>query len=70
MVQTLMKYGANQCLQNATGFTALHSAAKRGKIDILQILLQEGSCDINVENKKGKTPLALAVEAKQKKAIR
>ena len=62
MVEVLLKYRANPCQQNGTGWTSLHSAAKRGNVEIMKALLQGDLSDINVTNCKGKTPLMAAVE--------
>ena len=70
MVEVLLKYGANPCQQNATGWTSLHSAAKRGNVDIMTALLQKGVSDINITNCKGKTPLMAAVEENKVQIIR
>ena len=70
MVKVLMRHHANPCQQNATGFTSLHSAAKRGNVDIMQALLQGDVSDINIANCKGKTPLMVAVEENKVQIIR
>ena len=62
MVEVLLKYGANPCQQNATGWTSLHSAAKRGNVEIMKALLEGDLSDINITNCKRKTPLMAAVE--------
>ena len=70
MVEVLIHYGANPCQQNATGWTSLHSAAKRGNVEIMKALLQSGPSDINIANVKGKTPLMAAVEKDKVQIIR
>ena len=40
-------------------YTAMHVCAKNGKIDTLDVLIEEGA-DINIKNKHGETPLKLA----------
>ena len=70
MVEVLMGYSANPCQQNATGWTPLHSAAKRGNVDIMHALLQGDVSEINIVNCKGKTPLMVAVEENKVQIIR
>ena len=70
MVEVLLRYGANPCQQNGTGWTSLHSAAKRGNVDIMKALLQHDPSDINTANCKGKTPLMAAVEENKVHIIR
>ena len=70
MVALLLSHGANPCQQNATGWSSLHSAAKRGNPDIIKSLLEGDICDINIANSKGKTPLMVAVEENKLQIIR
>ena len=70
MVEVLLKYRANPCQQNGTGWTSLHSAAKRGNVEIMKALLQGDLSDINITNCKGKTPLMVAVEENKVQIIR
>ena len=70
MVEVLLRHGANPCQQNGTGWTSLHSAAKRGNVEIMKALLQGDLSDINIRNCKGKTPLMAAVEENKVQIIR
>jgi ankyrin repeat protein len=44
------------------GLTALHLAARHGRLDVVEVLLSK-SADVNAKTKAGKTPLFLAKEA-------
>jgi uncharacterized protein len=61
-VRILLAHKANPCLQTAEGKTALHSAARAGRIDLCKLLLE--ACDgrgLDVSDRLGCTPLAEAV---------
>ena len=69
-MEVLLRYGANPCQQNATDWTSLHSAAKRGNVEIMKLQLQNDPSDINISNSKGKTPLMIAVETNSVQMVR
>jgi len=55
---------------DAGGWTALHHAVSRRKIDVVQFILLEG-CDVNIPNKFFlRTPLHLAVQRRDREMIR
>jgi ankyrin repeat protein len=58
-VKTLIAAGANPCLPDKTGQTALMGVAFHGDVDMAQILLQN-HCDINATSKAGQTALMFA----------
>lgn len=58
----LVKDGADPLATDITGYTAMHHAAKCGKITIIRMLSTYGEL-INSKSKKGDTPLILASEA-------
>jgi hypothetical protein len=49
-----------------TGMTALHHAcaSRRDDVEILKVLLEEGSANVNALNKAGESPLRLAINRK------
>ena len=53
---------------DANGTTALHLAAKKGKVHIVNTLLSKGA-DINAKDKFGRIPLHLAVEHAREESI-
>jgi ankyrin repeat protein len=61
-VRILLAHKANPCLQTAEGKTALHSAARAGRIDLCKLLLEAGGGGgLDVSDCLGCTPLAEAV---------
>lgn len=54
--------------QEGNGWTALHSAARQGHIDIINMLLEHGA-NPAIKDKNGRTPLDHAILAKQAKVI-
>jgi ankyrin repeat protein len=61
-VRILLAHGANPCQQTAEGKTALHSAARAGRIDLCMMLLEASSGRrLDVRDSLGCTPLADAV---------
>lgn len=58
-MQLLLDYGADVNVANHWGFTALHFAAQRGRIDKVNALLDKG-VNVDLTNINGETPLILA----------
>lgn len=58
-VVAALELGADVNRVNASGDTALHAAAGQGDDGVVQLLVSKGA-DLNVKNKRGLTPLALA----------
>ena len=54
-----LESGADVAAVNEAGDTALHGAANLGQSDVVRLLVEKGAA-INVKNKRGLTPLALA----------
>lgn len=61
VVQLLINKGADLCLTNQRGETALHFAAKWGYVEIVRILLEKDPTTVNMKNRGGETPLLAAV---------
>ncbi len=59
LVSTFLANGADPNWQDKTGYTALHYAAREGRIEAISLLVEHGA-DLNLENNGGKTPLDLA----------
>src|ERR1044072_3914689 len=55
--------GINPNAQNSDGRTVLISAAARGELDVVNLLLSRG-VDVNVKDNRGYTPLPHALEAR------
>ena len=66
-VQALLQRGADPCLKCNKGSTPLHFAARRGNSEIVQVLLEHPSVDINAKDDSGKTALHLACSEGHKK---
>ncbi|TSL47701.1 KN motif and ankyrin repeat domain-containing protein 4 [Bagarius yarrelli] len=62
-VRLLLAHGANVNAQDQAGTTALISACDRGHTDIVRILLQDPSCDVNLTDKGSRSALSLATQA-------
>eukprot|EP00953_Heterococcus_sp_UTEX-ZZ885_P037182 19119-Heterococcus_DN1.PRE.4 len=60
-VRILLAHGADPALQTSTGCTALHIAARAGRLECCKLLPQTAGCEPDLPNFKGFTPLALAV---------
>jgi ankyrin len=58
-VLAALESGADVTATNDAGETALHGAASLGHADVVQLLAERGA-GLNVKNKRGLTPLALA----------
>ena len=55
----LLDSGADPNLQDNSGDSALHYAARTGKLEAIPILI-EGGADVNLQNNQGQTPLDVA----------
>jgi ankyrin repeat protein len=64
IVDRLIDLGADVNATNATGWTALHSAAFIGANDLVRLLKKRGA-QINVSNGCGQTPISLALATDQ-----
>lgn len=60
MVSWLLENGADPALTDGSGDTALHTAANRGKVDVIRILLA-GKGDIEAKDRRGNAPLHRSV---------
>ena len=71
-VDKLLRDGADPNWRNTDddtiGHTSVHAAAKRGNVDVLDVLLKHKDIDACVKDSNGATPLKLAVERKQDEA--
>ena len=61
-VAAALELGADVDAANDAGDTALHAAASHGMNSVIELLTSRGA-DLRVENRRGETPLALAVYA-------
>ena len=61
ITRLLVSYGANINRKDIDGLTALHLAAAAGKVEIVKVLLQNNTADINAKTNKGYTPLRIAM---------
>eukprot|EP00042_Codosiga_hollandica_P045674 m.468141 g.468141 ORF g.468141 m.468141 type:complete len:486 (+) comp57070_c0_seq15:800-2257(+) len=59
-VEALVKAGTDLSLRDRDGLTCLHHAASRGKPEMLRVLLQANSSNINAQDRRGATALMLA----------
>ena len=67
--QMLIESGVDMSTQNENGNTPCHMATRRGKIEVLNLLLAHGTYHCDVPNNKGDTPFDWAVKWKQLAAI-
>merc|ERR1712039_413552 len=61
-VKEMLAAGADVMQTNANGFTGLHMAASKLKVDIAELLLEAGH-DVNAEECNGLTPLDYCVDS-------
>ena len=64
-VGKLIKHVKNINAQNPNGVSALHAASKAGYISVVEVLLKNGG-ELNIRDKKGKTPLSYSRKYKRK----
>ncbi|XP_015864582.2 KN motif and ankyrin repeat domain-containing protein 3 isoform X1 [Peromyscus maniculatus bairdii] len=65
MVAALLECGADVNVQDADGATALMCASEYGRLDTVQLLLAQPSCDLTILDNEGTSALAIALEAEQ-----
>lgn len=71
MVRELLKAGADPTRANDMGFIALHAAAKRGSVDVIDLLLEHSPKSLNYYgNDNTTTPLCVAALEGHEKAVR
>jgi ankyrin repeat protein len=59
LIKDLITLGANLDWKDGYDYTALHTAARYGQVEIVRMLIDAGS-DVNLQNDRGCTPLHLA----------
>ncbi|KAL9069505.1 MAG: hypothetical protein Q9157_006129 [Trypethelium eluteriae] len=60
LVRLLLQYSASPDLGNQRSWTPLHIAAHEGQAQIVELLLAQNGCDVDVKTDEGETPIALA----------
>ncbi|ACE06304.1 hypothetical protein Aasi_0944 [Candidatus Amoebophilus asiaticus 5a2] len=60
IVEKLIRATGNINMQSHQGNTVLHLAVSQGKMKIFDMLINQAKPDVNITNKSGQTPLALA----------
>lgn len=60
VAQELLKHGASPNIQDESGTTPAHDAARTGFLDTLSVLAEHGA-DVNVPDATGSLPLHIAV---------
>lgn len=63
--RALLKFGADPCLANKMGSTALHIAAFRGRADVARLLIRAGA-NVNHRDRHGHGPLTCAISRNHK----
>lgn len=51
------------------GFTAIHFAAQKGKLECLQVLVEEYKFPVDLPTKNGQTPLHLVIHKENKNVV-
>ena len=69
VVESLLRAGANINAVTGTDMTALHFAARDGKLSVLRLLIEKGA-DQSIRNTEGLTPFELAVSEVERLANR
>lgn len=60
VAEELLKQGANPNIQDVSGTTPAHDAARTGFLDTLKILVEHGA-DVNVPDASGSLPIHVAI---------
>lgn len=66
--RALIKNGADPCLANKMGSTALHVAAFQGRKDVAELLVRAGA-DVNHRDRHGLGPLSCAISRKHEDLV-
>ena len=69
VVRVLIEKGAADVdkANTANGWTPLHIASQYGHVEVVRVLLEIGHANVNKVNKRGKTPLDIALKMKHVK---
>lgn len=70
IVEFLVQCGADVNLKNEKDRTLLHEAIRKGRYDIVHVLLSVPSLKLNERSKSGKTPLHLAVITRKRDVVK
>lgn len=70
MAKELLRAGADPCLADRYGATAVHYAAREAHKDLVSVLLSKGPAALNQPDYGGKTPLFVAAESGRVVAVR
>ena len=70
IMKVFIEHGANPNEKGFRDFTALHIAARSGKIELVEYLLNHESIDVNVTSEWGDTPLTMAVKYGEKEVVK
>lgn len=63
------RFNASIDKANLLGHTPLHAAARKGHVDIMEVLMEAGA-DVDVRSPRGHTPLYIAMEAGELASVR
>ena len=66
--RSLLKSGADACMANRMGGTALHIAAFHGRADVAQLLIRAGA-NVNHRDRHGQGPLTCALSRNHKNVV-
>jgi hypothetical protein len=69
LVRLLIERGADPNLRGWSGFTPLHHALERGKIEMARVLIEHGA-SVEVKNNDGRTPLDIASGEQREEIIK
>lgn len=64
-----MRNGAAIHAKDNIGFTPLHRAAASGKLQVVRIMVDEASVNLNIEDHYKMTPIAVAAEANNETVV-